>query len=286
MFERFQRLHSRGPANRGIAVDADGALLGPDCVLVRRTADGYRCLDRADAAVVQDLLFTGQPSDWLFGQCRRIAAALDGGDTALAQILGLHMPIGELDDARLRQLALAALWLKANFNPDQPRIPAGNGPESGEWIYGDDEASPAAARREPGPGEYRTGDPDRFFDTVYDEFRALAERLGIDETWLLGLAAHESGYLDEHNRELNDPFGVTHRGRSNVQYESIKSAVAYWERRFGSVVQGATSTEDFVNRLFLTNYNTADPKWSAKVLGVIRSIARHLSAWQARRGRI
>jgi hypothetical protein len=283
MLERMQRLHSPGPASRGIAVDGEGAMLGPDCVLVRLTADGYRWLDRAAAGVVQDLLFPGEPPDWLFGQCRRIAKALDLSDIALAQILGLHLAVGELDEHRLKRLALAAPLLKANFNPDEPRIPAGE-PGDGEWTDGeDDEAVPAAARHESRPGEYRTGDPDQFFDTVYDKFHALADRLKIDDTWLLGLAAHESGYLDQHNRELNDPFGATHRGRSNVQYDSIDAAIAYWERRFGPVVQGATSAEDFVQRLYANKYNP-NPGWPALILGVIRSIPRHLSSWKSKRG--
>jgi len=33
----MRRLHPRGRESRGVAVDADGAMLGPDCVLVRRT---------------------------------------------------------------------------------------------------------------------------------------------------------------------------------------------------------------------------------------------------------
>lgn len=34
----LRRLHPRGRASRGIAVDADGAMLGRDCVPVRRVA--------------------------------------------------------------------------------------------------------------------------------------------------------------------------------------------------------------------------------------------------------
>jgi hypothetical protein len=102
-------------------------------------------------------------------------------------------------------------WVGKNFNTDEPRIPVGNRIESGEWTsdYGSG-VTPVAARQI--PDEYRTGDPDKFFDSLYGPVHALAQRLGIDETWLLGLAAHESGYLDPHDRELNDPFGVTHGG--------------------------------------------------------------------------
>jgi len=77
MQDIIRRLHKRGPANPGIAVDAEGVMLGPDCVLVRRTPQGYRCIDEAEAAALQDCLFgERRDADWLFGQCRRIAKAL------------------------------------------------------------------------------------------------------------------------------------------------------------------------------------------------------------------
>lgn len=170
------------------------------------------------------------------------------------------------------------------FNVAEPRIPAGNGIESGEWTedYGSG-ITPVAVRGGTTPQEYRTGNPDEFFDTVYSPFHELAQRLDIDETWLLGLAAHESGYLDPHDREINDPFGVTHGGGPNVHYDLIADAVGYWERRYGPTVQGATSAKDFVSRLFSARYNTTDPMWRTNVLGTIRSITARLSGWRLRR---
>jgi hypothetical protein len=133
MFETMRRLHSRGPAGRGIVVDREGAMVGPDCILVRHTARGYRCLARDAAAQLQDfLLGDGSEPDWLFRQCRRIAEALDKDEIALAQILGLRIPIGDLEAGRLKRLALAAPVLKAGFDPDEPRLPGGQ-PGGGEW---------------------------------------------------------------------------------------------------------------------------------------------------------
>jgi hypothetical protein len=136
MPEIIRLLHKRGPANPGIAVDADGAMLGPDCMLVRRTPQGYRCIDAAEAAVLQTRLFGDQGgSDWLFGRCCRIAKALDNGDVPLAQIFGIYIGIGDLDAERLRRLALAAPLIKANFNPGEARTPAGQ-PGGGQWTSG------------------------------------------------------------------------------------------------------------------------------------------------------
>ncbi len=36
VYQQMRRLDARGPASRGVVVDADGAMLGPDCVLVNR----------------------------------------------------------------------------------------------------------------------------------------------------------------------------------------------------------------------------------------------------------
>lgn len=89
MFDNMRRLYPRGPENRGLAVDADGAMLGPDCVLVRRTAQGYRCISREEGAVLQEfLLGEAKQPDWLFEQCRRIHQALADNQVVLAQILG------------------------------------------------------------------------------------------------------------------------------------------------------------------------------------------------------
>jgi hypothetical protein len=137
MIEVLRRLHSRGPTSRGVVVDAQGAMLGPECVLVCRTATGYRYLSRDDAKAIQALLgIECDRRDWLFEQCRRIAKALDNGELALAQIYGLHISVSELDDRQLSRIAAKARCIKAGFNPDEPRIPAGQS-GGGQWTSDD-----------------------------------------------------------------------------------------------------------------------------------------------------
>jgi hypothetical protein len=151
-YETMRRLDVRGPASRGIVVDAKGAMLGPSCTLVQRTAAGYRCVRPAAAAAIQKAVFGAEDEDpdRLFILSRGIAKALNDGELALAQIYGLRIPIAGLDSGQLRKLSAAATWVKANFNPDEPRIPAGE-PGAGEWTYGgDDEGSEAADSSEPG----------------------------------------------------------------------------------------------------------------------------------------
>jgi hypothetical protein len=132
MIRDMRRLHPRGAANRGICVDAEGATLGPDYTLVHRMPNSYWALDRRDAAALQKCVFGDErDADWLFRQCRHIADALNKGELALAQIHGLHLPVGELDGHLLKRIAL----IKVDFNPDEPRVPQGD-PHGGEWTTG------------------------------------------------------------------------------------------------------------------------------------------------------
>jgi hypothetical protein len=136
VLEPMWRLQPRGAANRGVAVDADGAMLGPDCLLVQRTASGFRAVEREPMRGMQRILRLDKDDpNWLYQQSQRIAYALDRGEIALAQIYGLRIPVRDLDGCQLKQLAAIAPLAKAGFNPDEPRIPAGQ-PEGGEWTTG------------------------------------------------------------------------------------------------------------------------------------------------------
>jgi hypothetical protein len=122
---------------------------------VRRTAQGCRCIAPGEAAALQQfLLGNAREPDWLFGQCRRIAKALDGGEIALAQILGLYIPVTDLDGDRLKRLAAAAPLIRANFNPDEPRVPKGD-PDGGQWTTGGgDEADAESSGEESSIGGF------------------------------------------------------------------------------------------------------------------------------------
>jgi hypothetical protein len=85
----MRRLHPRGHACRGIAVDRDGAMLGPDYLLVQRTPAGFRCLSPSKARAIQTAVFaTAHDPDFLFEQTHRIAEALGRGELALARSTG------------------------------------------------------------------------------------------------------------------------------------------------------------------------------------------------------
>ncbi len=248
----------------------------PSAVLgnIRRAARYWQAGDNCLASI--ELALTGLPA--LPDEeeaCSRLQRA--------ARLLARGMAPGDL----LKALGIdpAADAVKAGFNPAEPRVLAGNAGDSGEWSDGNGmRAIPIAARKPPAGAEHKTGDPDKFFDTLYAPAHGLAQRLGIDETWILGLAAYESGWLNQHDRDLNDPFGVTHGGGRNVAYDSIAEAVAYWEKRYAHVVRGAKTSTEFVQRLWEADYNTVNKDWRTGVTATIRSVPRHLSSWKSRRG--
>ncbi|HZK88584.1 MAG TPA: hypothetical protein VFC56_00400 [Stellaceae bacterium] len=296
-----------------MALTAEGLVLGAGTVLAKRAdRDGEPrlaidgCEERLLALL--SIAYGYAVSRAVLGSIRRAARDWSRGETCLAAIHLARsrlppLPAGEaarfrlfaserlLDDGMAPRQILedceidtAGLdMLKAGFNPAEPRVSAGSGRESGEWTSGGDTGGGDAELVPVAAAEYRTGDPDKFFDTLYQQVHDLAQRLGIDENWLFGLALHESGWLDQHNRELNDPFGVTYGGGINVGYASIAGAIAYWESRFGPVVQGATSAQDFVQRLYAAGYNT-HLNWPGLVLRAIGSVPSHLSTWKAKRG--
>jgi hypothetical protein len=122
MQSNLRRLHSRGRLSRGLVVDHQGAMVGTDCVLVRRTAAGFRCVSRQEADAIQQIAFRGQRPDWLFDFGCRVTKALNAGEISLAQIYGVRAssPI-DLNDEQMARLAKAATIVKAGYNPNEPR---------------------------------------------------------------------------------------------------------------------------------------------------------------------
>jgi hypothetical protein len=125
----------------------------------------------------------------------------------------------------------------------------------------------------------------RFFDTLENPLRDLAKELGVPEDYLLGHAAHESSYLNDHNFPLNNPFGYTAAGKNNLSFGSIAEAIAAYRDRYGKQIKGATSDKDFAERIQgklngkpvpgWYEYNSKDKDYEQHVLGLIHSIPLH-----------
>jgi hypothetical protein len=121
LFVTMRRLHERGPRSRGLSVDADGVTLGPNCVLVRRTAAGYQ---RAAIGEIADLTRAVFGRDARLDRVpivlARITDPLSAGDLVKAQLLGLEIPVDELSDEQLTRLRVAEDLSKAGHYPSNP----------------------------------------------------------------------------------------------------------------------------------------------------------------------
>ena len=145
----MRRLYERGPKCRGLAVDAEGVMLGPDCVLVQRLPEGgYRGADASALALLALAVFDDDT------RLRRlplvlsgIVAALERGDLVKAQLLGLEIPIERLDEPGLERLHRAADLLK--FDQNEPRD------EHGQWAREDDAVPKASFLRRLAPAAVR-----------------------------------------------------------------------------------------------------------------------------------
>lgn len=185
MIQTMQRLYPRGATNRGVCVDVGGAMLGPDWPLVDRTTAGYRVAPRMAVEDVQKvLLIDRREPDWLYKQGWRIADALSRDEIALAQIYGLRIPIGDIDHRQLKRLTALAELRKAGFNPDEPRIPAGQH-GGGEWTTGRDNGGEGADRDNSG-GDGTTGGGNEAIANPMSALRYMGEPDTSPATPLVG----------------------------------------------------------------------------------------------------
>src|SRR6185437_2466078 len=145
MFAEMRRLHERGPGCRGLVVDTDGVMLGPDCVLVRRTARGFEAADSQQLAALTKSVFAEDARLRRLPQVLAgVVTALEAGDLVKAQLLGLALRLVKLDDAQLHRLSRPVDLAKdeASFDPNQPRD------KRGRWTTeGGQAVSGAAAAR-------------------------------------------------------------------------------------------------------------------------------------------
>ncbi|MGH6822665.1 MAG: hypothetical protein ACREC4_04105, partial [Methylocella sp.] len=153
---RARGLHPR------MEITTEGLVLGAGTVLAKSAADARgRPHLTIDEPRVMALLATayGKPvAPYVLARLRRAAELWDEGEKALAHIHLAHanvLPCGEDETLRLflaeeclsagiapaelmkGQGYVSALLALLKYNPDQPRVPAGSGRESGEWTAGD-----------------------------------------------------------------------------------------------------------------------------------------------------
>ena len=79
------KLYPRGAASRGVCVDVDGAMLGPDTVLVERAGKAFRCASRETMHEIQSVVLGGHRHCWRLYRAGSIRRAADGAVTVIAR---------------------------------------------------------------------------------------------------------------------------------------------------------------------------------------------------------
>jgi hypothetical protein len=134
----------------------------------------------------------------------------------------------------------------------------------------------------------------RFFDTLDSSLSNEAASLDLPRDYLQGLAAFETGYYDDHNRKITNPFGLTQAGRNNLSFPSEDAAIAYFMDQYGGQIRGATSPEDFAQRIQglldgkpvpgWHRYNSRNKDWIPNLVSTINSVGRHRQTWESQQG--
>jgi hypothetical protein len=155
----------------------------------------------------------------------RVAKALNGGDISLASIALVHANFPPLANiSRAEKMSREDALFKASVDdPVHPGNPTG---------------TPGGLGGKFAP-KYNSPQQVAYFNHVYQLIHDMAQRLNVNENWILGLSAYESGYLNDHNTGLCNPFGLTAGGGNNLSFRSYEEAVAYWERNYGDIVRNA-----------------------------------------------
>ncbi len=176
---------------------------------------------------------------------------------------------------------------KWQFNPDQPRDDWGRWTAGGGDVEEDNDSPTATATDNDSSitGQFTTTEADqakapvdfqKFFDTYLPYVDPMADQLDTDPDFFLALIAKEDTWgTDEHNRLLNNYFGVTYAGKDNQGYDSPEQARQYWINTFGANVKGATDIDDFIAGLKKDSYNTEDKNYYPDLKDAYYSVLRH-----------
>ncbi|HYM31356.1 MAG TPA: hypothetical protein VEU47_08670, partial [Candidatus Cybelea sp.] len=169
--------------DRVLVQHAGGVLLflglGPRAARLRRFAFG------------EDLA-----ADPFIARCRRVDAAIENGKRTQAEQFGISPAIVAIRDQAFRRRAIAEALARAGYNPDEPRVPAGD-PDRGRWTTEASAAEqqagahvgPAAAHNDPAIEAKKQ----RFVDAHRADAEKVAKQLGVPVENILALSALESG---------------------------------------------------------------------------------------------
>jgi hypothetical protein len=128
-----------GPQGDGLHayLNDEGAFIGFGTPLVEKDHSGaWRPRPLAELDTMLKIGYDDPvPVQRRMGNLAAVARALNKGDRALAAILLVHAEFPPLPDRFAAERMIKAYLLDKDYNPDQPRVPAGNS-DGGRWTSG------------------------------------------------------------------------------------------------------------------------------------------------------
>jgi RHS repeat-associated protein len=111
-----------------------------------------------------------------------------------------------------------------------------------------------------------------FFSIEIPYASQLANTWSTSVNDVLALSAYESGWLNSHNQNLHNPYGLTNAGGNNINFTTgYQAATNYWSQNDGSYIKGVTDIAKFAANL-QPHYNTVNPGWAATLQMVYASV--------------
>jgi len=127
--------------------------------------------------------------------CKQIEDEIEEKGAQEPRWARISRAVSVIEDRALRRLAIAELLAKGSYNPDEPRVPAGN-PDGGQWTT-DSEGNIGAGSAEIDLAAFRGATPEdksAFVNAHLADTQKVADELGVPVENILGLAALESGW--------------------------------------------------------------------------------------------
>jgi uncharacterized Zn-binding protein involved in type VI secretion len=131
----------------------------------------------------------------------------------------------------------------------------------------------------------RAANPEKvtnYFNDMYALVHNLSKRMNTNEDLLFSLSSAESAWLDEHNRNLHNPWGLTKAGGNNLSFDSFQSATDYFENntQWGCRLKEIDNIDDFIRELLTRpKYNSVNPQYETLLRRQYETVVRRKEIW-------
>jgi len=117
----------------------------------------------------------------------------------------------------------------------------------------------------------------RFFKNM-PIYRDVASQLNVPVNFVVAHSAGESGWLNDHNFQLNNLFGLTHAGGKNQSFATPEDSGTAYIKAVDHKVHGVKTWEDYIAGLQKENpykYNSVNPNYASDIHKMLPTTERY-----------